>query len=574
MGNKSLQKIPFIKLNFNYGGTRMPIVNSAYRVVGAILIFFVCASPLFSQSSSVNRTFEPIVVTAAPLTPLLNDSSKFFTAYKYNAAADNFIAIPFQIDDVSRDGDFFEETDGLIDSSDQIVFMPGDVGDQATTNKWLNDPNVAQTRVELAISNPAGGQGWVYLFRNVTTKPMVLPYMRYDRGASTTAFSDTIFGTSYTEAHDATGWYTDTKILQSSGGNGRDIFDRRKVRIAGKVTIKLFNFTTNVTLKEDTLTYTGLRFKEGSVRGVRELTGLISLSGNDFVLPFVSQYFPYSNVFSLRDIDIPVIEDNFIRVTIGEIRQSLDLNDRANGMKFYNAANLGGITIDGNDDGAVPDGLTDGLNWMMAVGNPGTVLSLTTVPLLGDSRKLYFKDNAAQDVADSGDKQSYGDFGWRLSTATNITGVLDFVLTTYYLGANQPVSFGEEFKARANSPLAVTATSQQRTGTAVADRNELPNSFALGDAQPNPFWPLRGQVRLSFQIGQGSDSPSLRVYNLLGQEVARFDLRNVRLASDGAAQNLVWDGRGVNGQLLPAGVYFYQLRSGAQVATKKLVLIR
>jgi len=552
----------------------MPIVNITCRVIGAILIFFACASSLFSQSSSVNRTFEPIVGTAATLAPLLNDSSKFFTAYKYNAAVDNFIPIPFQIDDVSRDGDFFAEDVGftdIIDSTDQIVFMPGDVGNQAATSKWLSDPNVAQTRVELAISNPAGGQGWVYLFRNVTAKPVVQPYVRY---ASTTAFSDTVFGASYTEAHDASGWYTDTKILPSSGGDGQDIFDRRKLRIAGKVTIKLFNFTTNVTLKEDTLAYTGLRFKEGPVRGVRELTGLISLSGNDFVLPFVSQYFPYSNVFSLQNINIPVIDDSFIRVTIGEIRQSLDFNDRASGMKFYNAANLGGVTIDGNDDGAVPDGLTDGLNWMMAAGNPGTVLSLTTVPVLGDSRKLYFKDNAVQDVADTGDKLSYGDFGWRLSTATNITGVLDFVLTTYYLEANRPASIGEEFKTRANSPLAVTATSQQRTGTAVADRNELPNSFVLGDAQPNPFWALKGQVRLSFQIGQGLDTPSLRIYNLLGQEVARFDLKNVRASNDGAAQNLVWDGRGVNGQLLPAGVYFYQLRSGAQVATKKLVLIR
>jgi hypothetical protein len=34
-----------------------------------------------------------------------------------------------------------------------------------------------------------------------------------------------------------------------------------------------------------------------------------------------------------------------------------------------------------------------------------------------------------------------------------------------------------------------------------------------------------------------------------------------------------WDGRLENGELAPAGIYFYQLRAGGQIATRKLVLL-
>ncbi|MDZ7343796.1 MAG: T9SS type A sorting domain-containing protein, partial [candidate division KSB1 bacterium] len=257
-------------------------------------------------------------------------------------------------------------------------------------------------------------------------------------------------------------------------------------------------------------------------------------------------------------------------LSVTEIRQSTDLNSRAIGMKFFNAFNRNGVTIDGVPDSPV---LTitdppDGLNWFMATGEPGTILTLVNVPLIGNARELYYKDNAAVDNADTGDKQSFGDFGLRV-TGSNITGSFSFNFTTYFLGRNQAVDIGDQFKQNALNPLQVTAAEQTRSTSAVAGDQRSPVDFALAEARPNPFAPTQGATRIGFSLGSNAQSPSLRVYNLLGQEVARFE--SAQLVG---RQEIVWDGRDQFGRLAPAGIYFYELTVGKQRAVKKLILLR
>jgi hypothetical protein len=91
----------------------------------------------------------------------------------------------------------------------------------------------------------------------------------------------------------------------------------------------------------------------------------------------------------------------------------------------------------------------------------------------------------------------------------------------------------------------------------------------LNEAQPNPFTPQQGSVRLSFNVGSTTALPSLQIFNLLGQEVARFAGADLRRNNA-----VLWDGRDRLGRLVPAGIYFYQLQVGRQRAVKKFVLIR
>jgi len=527
-----------------------------------LVSLFVSSSVSFSQTKTLAQVYEPVIANAETLTPLFMTSIASYTAYAYDADLDSFTPIPFQIDEVTPDGRFLVETDGVADSSDQVAFMPESAGDRAPKDKWIAG-TPSNKRIELAVTNNAGQTGWIYLFSNVSPVPTVNALVSYDRG-TVTAFADTVFGKSYTAVHDpVTGWYTDMRVA-APFGNANDLIDRRKIRIVGSISI------LPITLTEDVVTFESIRQIAGPVRVLRELTGKLTFGNDTFTLPIVTQYFPYSNVFRLENVPVPDVSG----FTIREIRQTLDFNENAVGMSFYNPQNAGGLLINGTDD-TKSDAIDTGLNWYMVTGDQGTVLVLMGVPSLGDQKKLYYKDNSGVDQNDTGDKKSYGEAGWSVQSATTITGTLGFDLTTYFLSkveAAQTSATGEQFKSNALTPYQVAAEEQERTSTAVTDNRNQPANFVLDDAQPNPFWQLRGSVRLSFSLPQSITSPSLRIYNLIGQEVARFDFKGVQAA--GSKHQVQWDGRAANGQMLPAGIYFYQLQAGTQVATKKLIIIR
>jgi len=95
----------------------------------------------------------------------------------------------------------------------------------------------------------------------------------------------------------------------------------------------------------------------------------------------------------------------------------------------------------------------------------------------------------------------------------------------------------------------------------IAARGTIPVEYRLDQNYPNPFNP---GTTIRFALPTAGYS-SLRVYNLLGEEVATL--------ADGYHQageyTIDWDAED-----LPSGVYFYRLRSGAFSATKKLLLLK
>jgi len=92
---------------------------------------------------------------------------------------------------------------------------------------------------------------------------------------------------------------------------------------------------------------------------------------------------------------------------------------------------------------------------------------------------------------------------------------------------------------------------------------ELPKHFSLEQNYPNPFNPA---TTIQFTIPSGTyGRTSLRVYNVLGNEVAIL----VNEQKSPGTYALRWDASG-----MPSGVYFYRLRAGQFVETKKLILLR
>lgn len=90
--------------------------------------------------------------------------------------------------------------------------------------------------------------------------------------------------------------------------------------------------------------------------------------------------------------------------------------------------------------------------------------------------------------------------------------------------------------------------------------------FELGRSYPNPS---AGSVRIPFVLPAGATA-RLVVVDALGRTVRTFE----GIPEGAGAHTVWWDGRDDAGQVIPNGVYFYQLRAGAHVATRQLVLVR
>lgn len=78
---------------------------------------------------------------------------------------------------------------------------------------------------------------------------------------------------------------------------------------------------------------------------------------------------------------------------------------------------------------------------------------------------------------------------------------------------------------------------------------------------PNPFNPL---TKIKFSLS-GSGNVSLIIYDLLGREVTR--LVDGHMTS--GAYDIIWNASGVS-----SGIYFYRLRSGDFLETKKMILLK
>jgi hypothetical protein len=86
-------------------------------------------------------------------------------------------------------------------------------------------------------------------------------------------------------------------------------------------------------------------------------------------------------------------------------------------------------------------------------------------------------------------------------------------------------------------------------------------TFALRQNYPNPFNP---STTIGYELPHAS-RVSLKIYNVLGQEVATL----VNEEKPAGVHEVRFDGSG-----LSSGVYFYRLRAGDFVQSKKLVVLK
>jgi len=96
--------------------------------------------------------------------------------------------------------------------------------------------------------------------------------------------------------------------------------------------------------------------------------------------------------------------------------------------------------------------------------------------------------------------------------------------------------------------------------------NTAPNRFKLFQNYPNPFNP---ETKIKFELATQSQI-SLTIYNTLGEKITEL-INEIKPAN---SYEINWNGRNSKGIIVPSGIYFAQLKTGDNIFTIKMILLR
>lgn len=101
---------------------------------------------------------------------------------------------------------------------------------------------------------------------------------------------------------------------------------------------------------------------------------------------------------------------------------------------------------------------------------------------------------------------------------------------------------------------------------AVDEKLMIPIEYALAQNYPNPFNP---ETRIHYDLPE-SGHVRLVIYDILGRELVQL----VNTYQGPGRYDILWKGEDASGLPVSSGIYFYQLKSGSFLETKKMVVSR
>ena len=96
--------------------------------------------------------------------------------------------------------------------------------------------------------------------------------------------------------------------------------------------------------------------------------------------------------------------------------------------------------------------------------------------------------------------------------------------------------------------------------------NPLPATMDLSQNYPNPFNPM---TQIKFQLSEAA-AVELSVYDMQGRLVRTL----IDEIYGPGVHNVVWNGRDSYGQPVASGQYIYRLKSGQQVLSRTMTLVK
>ncbi len=89
---------------------------------------------------------------------------------------------------------------------------------------------------------------------------------------------------------------------------------------------------------------------------------------------------------------------------------------------------------------------------------------------------------------------------------------------------------------------------------------------------PNPF---RSETTLSFNLTtEHTENTEISIYNMKGQRVKKYSIFNPSKTGQDIQSSILWDGTDENNKPVASGFYLYNLKTGNETLTRKMMLIR
>jgi hypothetical protein len=137
-----------------------------------------------------------------------------------------------------------------------------------------------------------------------------------------------------------------------------------------------------------------------------------------------------------------------------------------------------------------------------------------------------------------------------------------------------PGSFQQNLNITSNDPATpavavpvqlVVDTTNVVTGIDV-DLSKIPVEFSLHQNYPNPLNPT---TTIAYDLPEAVDA-RLVVYNVRGERIREL----VNEFQPPGRYKIQWDGRNTRGESVASGVYFYRLKAGDFVRTRKMIMLK
>ena len=318
------------------------------------------------------------------------------------------------------------------------------------------------------------------------------------------------------------------------GSSGGPLYDLTALSLCADYNLIFTGGIASSGAEIDRSTNSGVDWQEvlkiQSFNDVNFVTNLDIKNGVVFATTKKSTMYPISTSYRLKKSTDNGITWEDINVTLSPFPNFKQITSVSSGEMY--AATSAGIMFSSNDNG---------LTWSLVTGSVPT--SNINCIISGPNDELFVGTGGLGIYKSIDQGQTWEQLN---------SGLDNLEVNTLYLDKNNFLWAGSESGVFQSNSAIVNVQE---------DIISNPKNFQLYQNYPNPFNP---STIISWQSPIGSWQ-TLKVYDVLGNEVATLvdEYRNT------GNYSVEFDGSN-----LPSGIYFYQLKAGSYVETKKMILIK